>query len=200
MWLRRRVLRISSGIDHIGSLNSDLIICLAVAWVICYFCIWKGVKSTGKVNLHVPLSPHSLSLWVVIWWLCSWVLLRGCCSVQVVYFTATFPYAMLLILLVRGVTLPGASRGIHFYLYPDLDRLSDPQVFCYSKNCLSTTLWCSVQGNYIWSKMLSGKMATRFDKSHSWNVWRHGSIFRCGWMLELRFFSHTPSAWVVLLH
>ncbi|XP_061678797.1 sodium- and chloride-dependent GABA transporter 2 isoform X1 [Syngnathoides biaculeatus] len=91
----RRVLRISSGIDHIGSLNWDLVICLAVAWVICYFCIWKGVKSTGKV----------------------------------VYFTATFPYVMLVILLIRGVTLPGASRGIHFYLYPDVGRLSDPQVW-----------------------------------------------------------------------
>uniref|UniRef100_A0A7N8XMK4 Solute carrier family 6 member 13 n=1 Tax=Mastacembelus armatus TaxID=205130 RepID=A0A7N8XMK4_9TELE len=91
----RRVLRISSGIDHIGSLNWDLVVCLAIAWVICYFCIWKGVKSTGKV----------------------------------VYFTATFPYAMLVILLIRGVTLPGASRGIHFYLYPDLGRLSDPQVW-----------------------------------------------------------------------
>uniref|UniRef100_A0A8C5ETN6 Transporter n=1 Tax=Gouania willdenowi TaxID=441366 RepID=A0A8C5ETN6_GOUWI len=91
----RRVLRISSGIDHIGSLNWDLALCLAVAWVICYFCIWKGVKSTGKV----------------------------------VYFTATFPYCMLVVLLIRGVTLPGASRGIHFYLYPDLGRLSDPQVW-----------------------------------------------------------------------
>lgn len=49
-------------------------------------------------------------------------------SWQVVYVTATFPYVMLLILLIRGVTLPGASEGVKFYLYPDLSRLSDPQV------------------------------------------------------------------------
>lgn len=47
---------------------------------------------------------------------------------QVVYVTATFPYVMLLVLLVRGVTLPGAYDGIKFYLYPDISRLSDPQV------------------------------------------------------------------------
>ncbi|KAG9280832.1 sodium- and chloride-dependent GABA transporter 2-like isoform X1 [Astyanax mexicanus] len=91
----RRVLRISSGIDEIGELHWDMVLCLLLAWILCYFCIWKGVKSTGKV----------------------------------VYFTATFPYLMLLILLIRGITLPGASIGIQFYLYPDLGRLADPQVW-----------------------------------------------------------------------
>ena len=35
---------------------------------------------------------------------------------------------MLLVLLIRGVTLPGAAEGIKFYLYPDISRLADPQV------------------------------------------------------------------------
>ncbi len=46
---------------------------------------------------------------------------------QVVYFTATFPYLMLVVLLIRGLTLPGAKNGIIFYLYPDPTRLTDPQ-------------------------------------------------------------------------
>ncbi|RVE64553.1 hypothetical protein OJAV_G00127010 [Oryzias javanicus] len=48
---------------------------------------------------------------------------------EVVYFTATFPYLMLLVLLIRGLTLPGALQGIVFYLIPDLSRLTDPQVW-----------------------------------------------------------------------
>ncbi|XP_072230715.1 sodium- and chloride-dependent GABA transporter 2-like [Leuresthes tenuis] len=92
---QRRVLKISTGIDDIGSLRWELVLCLILSWIICYFCIWKGIKSTGKVA----------------------------------YFTATFPYLMLLILLIRGVTLPGAIDGIIYYLYPDISRLSDPQVW-----------------------------------------------------------------------
>lgn len=35
---------------------------------------------------------------------------------------------MLVVLLIRGLTLPGAIDGIKFYLYPDPSRLTDPQV------------------------------------------------------------------------
>jgi hypothetical protein len=48
---------------------------------------------------------------------------------QVVYFTATFPYIVLTILLVRGLTLPNMAQGIEFYLKPDLSRLSDAGVW-----------------------------------------------------------------------
>lgn len=46
---RRRVLAISGGIEEMGSIRWEILVCLIVMWIICYFCIWKGVKSTGKV-------------------------------------------------------------------------------------------------------------------------------------------------------
>uniref|UniRef100_H3BW84 Transporter n=1 Tax=Tetraodon nigroviridis TaxID=99883 RepID=H3BW84_TETNG len=91
----REVLNLSDNLDKLGPVSWKLALCLVAIWVICYFCVWKGVKSTGKV----------------------------------VYLTATFPYVMLFVLLMRGVTLPGAGQGIIYYLKPDIGRLADPQVW-----------------------------------------------------------------------
>ncbi|XP_046384644.1 sodium-dependent noradrenaline transporter-like [Ischnura elegans] len=50
-------------------------------------------------------------------------------SGKVVWATATLPYVVLSILLVRGLMLPGALSGISYYLHPELDRLGDTQVW-----------------------------------------------------------------------
>ncbi|XP_019959998.2 sodium- and chloride-dependent GABA transporter 2-like [Paralichthys olivaceus] len=91
----RGVLSMSGGIDEVGTVKWELLLCLLACWVACYFCIWKGVRSTGKV----------------------------------VYVTAVFPYVMLVILLVRGLTLPGAWQGVVYYLYPEPSRLADLEVW-----------------------------------------------------------------------
>ena len=49
---RRRVLRISGGLDEPGTVNWDLALCLLLGWIICYLCVWKGVKSTGRVSCY----------------------------------------------------------------------------------------------------------------------------------------------------
>lgn len=48
-------------------------------------------------------------------------------------FLALFPYVILLILLARAVTLPGAMDGIIFFIRPQWDKLFDPNVSFHSK-------------------------------------------------------------------
>lgn len=58
------------------------------------------------------------------------VLVKGIQSLgKVVYFTATFPYILLTILLIRSAMLDGARDGVEYYLTPDWSKLSDAQVW-----------------------------------------------------------------------
>nr|XP_022326232.1 sodium- and chloride-dependent glycine transporter 1-like isoform X1 [Crassostrea virginica] len=92
---QNEVLQITEGIEDLGVVRWELLICLAVAWTVIFLCLCKGVKSSGRV----------------------------------VYVTATFPYLVLIILFIRGVTLPGAGAGIYFYLVPKWEKLLTFQVW-----------------------------------------------------------------------
>jgi hypothetical protein len=47
---RYKALDISNGLDELGSINLPLLGCLAVIEVLCFLCIFKGVRLTGKVG------------------------------------------------------------------------------------------------------------------------------------------------------
>jgi len=64
---------------------------------------------------------------------------------QVVYFTATFPYLVLLVLLVRGLTLPGSMNGIMYYLTPQWHRLASAKV----RHVVNLCVCMSV--SYMWA-------------------------------------------------
>ncbi|KAI1295443.1 Sodium-dependent noradrenaline transporter [Halotydeus destructor] len=93
----RKVLQInkSTGLSDMGSLRPEIVGCVVVVFVMLYFSLFKGVKSSGKV------------VWV----------------------TATAPYAILTILLIRGLFLPGAGMGIMYYLSPRFEKLLEVQVW-----------------------------------------------------------------------
>ncbi|KRZ79338.1 Sodium-dependent dopamine transporter, partial [Trichinella papuae] len=82
-------------IENLGKLQWEIVLCLLLVYVICYFSLWKGIKMSGKV----------------------------------VWFTALFPYVVLLVLFIRGITLPGSLEGIKYYLYPNINKLTKGQVW-----------------------------------------------------------------------
>ncbi|KAK2181587.1 hypothetical protein NP493_391g02039 [Ridgeia piscesae] len=94
-----------------------------------YFHNYMLDISEGFHDMGVPRWQLVFCL-LLAWTVICICLIRGIrTSGRVVYFTTTFPYLVLVILLVRGATLPGSGNGIIYYLSPDWNRLLSPSVW-----------------------------------------------------------------------
>jgi len=83
-----------------------------------------GIEHTTMLNWRLALLL--LLSWVIVFL----VLLKGVQSLgKVSYVVSTFPYVLLTVFLIKGVTLPGATEGIIYYLYPDWNRMLDLEVW-----------------------------------------------------------------------
>ncbi len=94
-------------------------------------CFYDGLlcKSGGVTEIG------GFSWWVVMglaitWGSIYWIIKKGVLRVgKVVMLTVPLPFIILLLILIRGITLPGAAEGLIYYLTPDFSKLIDAKTW-----------------------------------------------------------------------
>ena len=107
------VLQITDGMENTGGLNMQLFGYLILAWILCFFMVCRGAKDRFKNFLWKILYE--------IFFIQKSELKKS--TGKAAYVTATFPIIILMILVIRGVTLPGAVIGLKYYLTPQWGTL-----------------------------------------------------------------------------
>ncbi|KAG7474217.1 sodium-and chloride-dependent transporter XTRP3 [Solea senegalensis] len=95
-----------------------------------YFFYRETLDISSSINVNGGIHT-SQALCLLLAWIISYLfVIRGVKSTgKVVYFTATFPYVVLFIYLIRGVTLHGALNGIQYMFTPKMEQLANPNTW-----------------------------------------------------------------------
>ncbi|XP_020375551.2 sodium- and chloride-dependent neutral and basic amino acid transporter B(0+)-like [Rhincodon typus] len=95
-------------------------------WVKAVLRRTNSVDETGGIVWYLALC------FLLAWLITVVALCQGIrSSAKVVYFTATCPYLLIFMLIIRGATLEGARNGIEYYLgkQSDLSKLAEAEVW-----------------------------------------------------------------------
>ncbi len=94
------------------------------------FFLDKVVANSNQPGeMWTPVWHLALGL-VATWGAVFWIVYRGVKRVgKVVMWTVPLPVLLLVILAIRGFTLPGAGEGISYYLTPNFESLTNPRVW-----------------------------------------------------------------------
>lgn len=110
---------------------SYMIYSLDLRWGLQASAFFKNfLGDTGTPEIFGSISiPVVLGL-IVIWFCVFIILYKGVNRIgKIVAITVPIPTILLIILTIRGLTLPGAIEGISYYLTPDFSRLTDVKVW-----------------------------------------------------------------------
>jgi SNF family Na+-dependent transporter len=122
-------------------------------------CKCRGMGFENQSGVHMDLVLNLALVYLIVFGMCC----AGTKSLKyAVYISVPLPFVLLFCLFVRGVTLPGASIGIEYYLKPDMNRLfndyKDPVTGEISS---ASEVWLSAASQVFFSLSLSeGVMIT----------------------------------------
>jgi NSS family neurotransmitter:Na+ symporter len=144
-----RRLRFVGWLAILGAFAINIYYCAVLAWA-CYCLVdsasvatWAADVATSEAHFFGKVLAISKGPWqlggirwpllggLVIVWATIWFIIKGGLGKvgKVLLFTVPLPVVLILILVVRGLTLPGAEVGLNYYLAPDWTKLADPRVW-----------------------------------------------------------------------
>uniref|UniRef100_A0A915Q1W2 Transporter n=1 Tax=Setaria digitata TaxID=48799 RepID=A0A915Q1W2_9BILA len=95
-----------------------------------YFWSREAIDTSASIGDFGGFVPHITISLILAWVLIYLCIMRGIkSSGKVMYLTATFPYAVTTVFLIRSLMLDGAAEGLKYMMNPDLKRLWDPNVW-----------------------------------------------------------------------
>jgi NSS family neurotransmitter:Na+ symporter len=122
---------------------------------------WGQDTQTFFFNQFLKISESPMQLGGIQWMIVLGLALTWICIIaaiwkgpktvgKVVYFTVIIPWIILVVLVIRGVTLPGAIQGLRYYLTPQFNALLNYKVWlaAYSQVFYSLTIGFGVQITY----------------------------------------------------
>lgn len=124
-------------------------------------------------------------------------------SGKVAYFTALFPYVVLVTLLIRGATLPGAGDGMLFFITPVWETILTPEVmfewlcvvlfivfilYIFNQKRCGMLQWLNVSSRYLLDSDRSSSFLVSilsviqftgaFNDNFNYNIWTNLTLFK----------------------
>lgn len=108
-------------------------------WMLLYFIkmargefVGADAAQVETIFAEMTAQPLTMTFWMIIvvllsFGICSLGLQKGVEKITKIMMSSLF--VIMLILVVRAVTLPGASEGLSFYLKPDFSKMAEQGIF-----------------------------------------------------------------------
>jgi len=109
---------------------------------------------TDLTGFQWPIVGALAFVWVALFF----IMFKGAKVIgRVAVWTVAIPWALLIVLLIRGLTLPGAVDGLNYYLAPDFSQLTNVDLWFGAFSQIAFTLSLGMAGMFAYGSFIAKK-------------------------------------------